>query len=81
MAASVGVFSLFRSYDEIHKAESLADDMRRDIGIPPFMADDVIRLDDICLRCVNTMLDSVRKLFDDYTHAATGYAIFCGPAW
>jgi len=100
------------NFHEIHKAESLADDIRREIEvmmyskalfpesrgdilglletmdkvpnqaeacvqmiheqritIPEGFASRIPQLVEVCSRCVQTMLDSVEKLFTDYTSA------------
>lgn len=102
-----------RSFDEVHKAESLADDIRREIEvtmyskalfpesrgdilglleamdkvpnqaeaavqmiyeqripIPEAFDSQIEQLIEVCFRCVQAMLDSVQKLFTDYTSAA-----------
>lgn len=101
-----------RSFQEVHKAESLADDIRRDvevlmyskalfpesrgdilglletmdrvpnhaeacvqriyvehIAVPEPYGEDIRKLADVCVRCVKAMVDSVQKVFSDYTGA------------
>ena len=101
-----------QSFHEIHKAESLADDIRRDIEvlmyskalfpesrgdilgllesadkvpnqveasiqairdqnitILPHLIPDIMRLANVCVRCVKTMIEAIQKLFTDYTGA------------
>lgn len=100
------------NFHKIHKAESLADDIRRDVEvlmyskslfpesrgdilgllecadkvpnqaeaslrmirnqniiIPPPLTPEIMRLSEVCVRCVKTMVESIERLFTDYAGA------------